>query len=56
MANEHQKTTQAVVVNMPNGPVEHQTTEKFALFVESGGSLVDYLADLEARVFALENP
>lgn len=50
---ENQKTTQAVV-STQSEIKEHQTIEKFALFLEDGTSLADIIADFEARIAALE--
>lgn len=51
--SEHQKTTQAIVSDQP-APKEHQTIEKFALFLEDGTPLTDVLADFEQRISTLE--
>lgn len=52
----NQKTTQAVVTSQAGGaPVNHQTLERFALYLDDGSGLTDVIADLIARVETLES-
>jgi hypothetical protein len=53
--NAHQKTTQATISDQSEIK-PHQGVEKFALFLEDGTPLAEFLADLESRVNDLENP
>jgi hypothetical protein len=51
--SEHQKTTQATLSTQ--GEIkEHQTVERFALFLADGTPLTEVLDDLESRLSALE--
>jgi hypothetical protein len=51
--SEHQKTTQAILSDQSEFK-EHQTIEKFALFLSDGRNLMEVLAEFDARLVDLE--
>ncbi len=52
---ENQNTTQATISDQATIK-EHQTVEKFALFLADGTPLSTVLSDFETRINDLENP